>query len=381
MKKVLISMIAIVLVVCACCFVACNDEPIDNFPMERDMSVNLEREIGLYFFGDNVNDYVRYSKDLDEKYFDKDKDTMVYFHGWTTVATEVGEVYNFGLQTCDPLVKKGMDSVDYVTEFKKAGYNVCVMDYSQHSSNLFMLADYIWAGLKDEEHSVACMFAKEIADCFDGYGKQLRFFGHSYGAQSSLATAYLLYMMGENGLVDESCLPKRLTIADPYLGDFYLALNDGFLTKSIDNTGEKISGRTPTEIVAEKMEYLNGKGVTIDMYCAMPMAYDQYLDNDEVRRAICESKIKDNCVWTVLKGCQDEYGRVGDIHVIAESWMFESFFASIKMDGDNYMPTAALDTANMRTLIGREFESTYRGVNLDEEKIVEIITSSEGGEQ
>lgn len=365
-KAMSICFIVLLIVVVCGIFCACNDTP-DGF----DMSIDLDSDIGLYFFGDDANDYVRYSLDLDEKYFDNQKDTIVYFHGWTTVAIEEDEIYNFGLSTCDPLVKKGYEKEDYVKAFKRAGYNVCAMDYSKHSSNLIKLAEYIWIGL-DGEQSVALTFAKEIASFFKDYDKDIRFVGHSYGAQSSIATAYFLNKMNEAGLASDNCLPSRLTIADPYIGDITLIIDDTFLHSTMDYTNEAMNGRTPTEIVANAMEYLNINGVTMDMYCAMPGAYNQYLNNETERRALCQEKILSNCVWTVLKGCQDEYGQIGDIHVIAESWMFESFFTDVKMNGNEHMPTASLDTSLMRALVGKQFESTYRGVNLDEDVIVEV---------
>lgn len=356
----------IIIIAFICCLCACND---DVFPMERDMSVDLTSDIGLYFFGGDIDDYVRYSDDIAEEYFDREKPTMVYFHGWVTEEKQEGDIHT-GMRTCQAAITAGAPDLDYVALFKQQGYNVCTMDYCRYAGNLIKLAEYIWAGF-DGGHSIACRFAKEFAHCFDGYSQEVRFWGHSYGAQSSLATAYLLYKMQSCGLVSNDCLPKRISLADPYIGDMTLLFDDDILDMTIDNVGEKANGRTPTEIVADVMEYLNGKGVVIDAYCAMPMAYDQYFENQPQRRIAVMDKLHANSVWTVLEGCQQAFGTVGDIHVIAEDWMFHSYFADIKYADGEYYPTAALPTDEMAKLIGRAYKSSYVGFDVEQDVLIQ----------
>lgn len=369
MKKNAVICLIAMIVVCGALLCACDKTP--SCPMETDMSVDLTSDVGLYFFGDTYDDYVRYSHEMAGKYFDKTKPTMFYFHGWATQEKQEGEIYA-ALHTNGPASNAGARYIDYVEEFKQRGYNVCALDYCKYAMNLIKLADYIWASL-DGGHSVACRFAKEIADCFQDYDQELRFFGHSYGAHSSVATAYLLYKMRDCGIVDGDCLPKRITLADPYIGDFTLMVDDAFLSATIDNVNEPVGGRTQTQVFADAIEYLHGKGVVIDAYCAMPLAFDTYMTDDEEKHNELKAKLHRNGVWTVLEGCQEAFGTVGDIHVIAEDWMFHSYFAPVKTYGDGFMPTAALSNEEMAKLIGRTYKSTYVGFDVENDMLVETF--------
>lgn len=70
-----------------------------------------------------------------------------------------------------------------------------------------------------------------------------------------------------------------MTYADPYLGDLFTGgMFGGIKGDTIENVGESIGARSTTEVVADCMQYLSDKGVVIDVYCGMPMAYDQFLE-------------------------------------------------------------------------------------------------------
>ena len=96
MKKIVVSILLIsIIAICSLALVACNDEKENAHDQEEtietDLSVDLQSDVGLYFLDENAS-YVRYSKDLDSRYFDKNKPTIVYFHGWLPSGAGEGEI-------------------------------------------------------------------------------------------------------------------------------------------------------------------------------------------------------------------------------------------------------------------------------------------------
>ena len=360
MRKTVEGIFAVICIIAVCFALgACDKE--ESVKMESDLSVDTSSDIGLYFF-DNDGNHARYSEDITEEFFDEKKPTVAYFHGWIHTKPE----------NPDNVAGDG----EFVRKAKAQGYNVCSLNYTNHAQALQSLFNYIWMGYEDS-HSVACRFAREYAACFKDYTGDVTFISHSYGAHTSTATAYLLAKMAEQGIVPKTCLPKRMTYADPYFGDAILKYSGGGIKGDrIENLGEKINGRSCTEVVADAMQYLaDEKNVVIDVYCGMPMAYDQFLDDDKERKKACKDKLYDTGVWTILKGLQREYGKVGDIHNITLDWVFDSFFVPVKTEDGKYFPTASLDNEKTRALKGKLFESTLEGLDVENDTLVEIERS------
>ena len=358
------SCVLVLIMLLCCVLVACNDVPDDKgVRMERDLSVDTSSPIGLYFYASDGT-YQRYNENIGENYFDTNKPTVAFFHGWLPEASgfKDGEICH--------------NADEFAPKIIEAGYNFCALDYSKFAQSLPALFNYIWMGYEDS-HSVACRFAREYAACFKDYTGDVTFISHSYGAHTSTATAYLLAKMAEQGIVPKTCLPKRMTYADPYFGDAVLKYSGGGIKGDrIENLGEKINGRSCTEVVADAMQYLaDEKNVVIDVYCGMPMAYDQFLDDDKERKKACKDKLYDTGVWTILKGLQREYGKVGDIHIITLDWVFDSFFVPVKTEDGKYFPTASLDNEKTRALKGKLFESTLKGLDVENDVLVEVARS------
>ena len=354
------SCVLVLIMLLCCVLVACNDVPDDKgVRMERDLSVDTSSPIGLYFYASDGT-YQRYNENLGENYFDTNKPTVAFFHGWLPEASgfKDGEICH--------------NADEFAPKIIEAGYNFCALDYSKFAQSLPALFNYIWMGF-DDSHSVACRFAREFAACFKDYDKEIRFVSHSYGAHSSTATAYLLSKMVEQGIIGANCLPSRMTYADPYLGDLFTGgMFGGIKGDTIENVGESIGARSTTEVVADCMQYLSDKGVVIDVYCGMPMAYDQFLEKETERRDACKKKLYDSGAWTILKGLQKKYGTVGDIHMLTLEWTFDSFFADVKHSERQYFPTASLDNQKMLALKGKLFESTLEELNVNNDVLVEV---------
>lgn len=361
MRKTVVCIVALLCVMSLCfALCACNDkgdDKDDSVKMETDLSVDTSSDIGLYFFATDGS-HARYSQDISTDYFDPSKPTVAFFHGWMTETFDDGEICHNADSFAPQIIAKG--------------YNFCALDYSHHAQSLPTLFNYIWMGY-DDSHSVACRFAREYAACFKDYTGDITFISHSYGAHSSTATAYLLAKMAEQGIVGKNCLPKRMTYADPYLGDITMALLGGIKGEAIENLGEKINGRSSTEVIADAMQYLSDtENIVMDVYCGMPMAYDQFLEKEPERREACKKKLYDTGVWTILKGLQEKYGLMGDIHMQTLYWTFDSFFATVKCEDGKYFPTASLDNDKTRALKGKLFESTLEGLDVENDVLVEV---------
>lgn len=335
------------------------------------ISYDATTDFGLYWYGGATEeDYIRSSQNVSETYFDPNKPTVITFHGWN-YAGENKKDYAKLMLSPAATNKAHIPNVNIADKLREQGYNVGQFNWCKYASSLGDLFERIWIDF-NQEHSLAYLFACEYGVFFENYTKEISFIGHSYGAQAAIATAYLANVMVEKNIIKNSaCIPQRITLADPYIGDFAVQGNEKVKNAVIDYLDEEVNGRWPAQIFADKLEVLNKKGVVVDIYCGMPLAYDGFvLDNKELRAEVYK-QIKSNCVWTVLKGMNEAYGTLGDIHTLTYDWTLLSLFKVINKDGV-YFPTAGLDNDNMRKLVGLEYESLYKGINLERESLIQV---------
>lgn len=356
MKKIVALIVVIGMLVCfGFMLVACTQDDA-SVGMETDLTIDYDSDIGLYFYAQDGT-YKRYTSDLSNDYFDTSKPTVVFFHGWMTDNYAPDEI-------CD-------NAASFAPRIIEAGYNFCSMDYCHHAKDIFNLFPYIWSEF-DGSHSIACRFAREFAACFKDYNNDIRFLSHSYGAHSSVATAYLLSHMADEGIIGKNCLPSRMTFADPYLGDIISQIPNYQMPSTIENINEPIGDRGMVELFADCFEYLANEGIVLDVYAGMPFAYDQYLENEPERRAAVQKKMFDVSTWTILTGLQAGYGVVGDIHMITLDWVFDSYFVDVKCEEGVYYPTASLPNDIMITLKGKFYNSTLKVLNVEYDTLYEV---------
>jgi len=386
MKKFLAIILVLIL---AISFVACDDnEPQEEkevLDMETDLTVDYEGQIGLYFFGINVDDYKRSNEAKNDiNYFDPSKPTMLFFHGWKPGASPENEGLASDICLSSEVFEtaSGVTTRNTVQLFKDAGYNIGNMDWSNYAGDLFSMYGQIWASF-DGGHSIACMFAKEYLVFFKDYEQKVLFSAHSFGAHSSVATAYLLYKYKEFGMADDVALPTRLSIADPYIGDTTMAATDKAAFMTIDNAKEPINGRYPAVMFADALEYLNGYGTAIDIYGGMPFAYDAIFINGtrtygkdviaEMRAETLE-KLHKNATWNIMRGLQTKYGLVGtDVHVYTLEWMLLTFFNDVNVDPNgNEVPTMALSDEKIKSLYGHYYMEINDNFDIENVTIVEF---------
>ena len=66
---------------------------------------------------------------------------------------------------------------------------------------------------------------------------------------------------------------------------------------------------------------------------------------------------------------------MGKIHNITLDWVFDSFFVPVKTEDGKYFPTASLDNEKTRALKGKLFESTLKGLDVENDVLVEVARS------
>lgn len=344
---------------------------------QDDLTINFDTDYGLYFYGDDTNDLKRYNENFnDEKYFSKIKPTILFFHGWQPGIDKNMTDIKFDFVTSEEAVKNNIEYLDYAKALKEEGYNVGLMWWAKYSDNLTSLFGKVWSHFEKESESISYKFAMEYAYCFKDYTHKVHFIGHSFGAQTSIATDYLLYKMKDNGELSSNVqLPSRLTFADPYIGDLALAgeENKHFLEDKIYHIDEDINGRCAAELVADVAAYLNSKGLVIDSYNAVSMVYDAFSTKDKDKKKEIYDKLYENTCRTILEGMQNKYGDslLSGLHLLALDWVNLSLFHEVKNE-DKYFPTAKLNDEEMRKLIGKQFKTKFEGIDIAKETFEEV---------
>lgn len=326
------------------------------------MRYDPEQDYGLYWYGEDgeIADAVRMSDSISTAYFDPAKPTVLYFHGWKPEAANDKVTKLEDIRT--PAVRQDeIQAFDPVAYYKEAGYNVGAMAWYQGAASLEKLFGYIWTDLEwngaSQETSLAFAFASEIASVFgDSYEKPITFIGHSYGTQAAVATNYLLAKYVDKGLLSNpNLIAERMSLADPYIGDLAIPSKE-VLQQKIYGTQEKIDGRLSAELFADCLEYLNTEhGVTAELYCGMPLAYDQYASKDKALRQAISEKLKQNSAWFVMQALQDTYGSVGDIHNITRDYMLLSLQKQVYTQDGAPAPGLSTPTAQLRECVGKSF--------------------------
>lgn len=332
MKKRFLPLIIVILLLTAlsaAMFTACNDgeerTPV-NFTLDPD------RDYGLYWYDVNGGRMLS-QEDMPLSYYDPSKPTVIYSHGWK--ADLAPEELVTQQSTIDATEGLSGDR-DYAEELKKAGYNVGYFDWHLYAADLGSLQNEIWTvyeeGVSDApdddsnyEDAVAALdgksfageFAREVAVVMqDAKNDDLYFIGHSFGGQMVTAAAYTLSKMYDAGLdINPACVPKRISLADPYI-----PMVD--LSGRTDITGEKLECYLPS-FNADAFAYLRGKGAFIDMYGSM--VYKMYEVRPNGKKIT--SAIRANIAFVQLNGMNKDFP--DEQHVNARDYVLTNLVDSI----------------------------------------------------
>ena len=351
-------------------FTACDDG-------ERaiDLSLRADRDYGIYWY-DAEGETMLSREDMPEAFYDPEKPTVIYSHGWKSDLS--AEEFSTQQSTITATSWQS-GSVDYAAELKKAGYNVGFFDWHLYAKDLGSLQDEIWtvatsfdmtdtsnhalAFKKLNGRTFAGEFAREIAAVMkNAVNEELHFVGHSFGAQMVIAAAYTLAEMQAQGIISNpNCVPDRISLADPYLPPNALKGDMDIIGKALNTTTHGMD--------ADVLEYLKNKGAFIDIYGANVFIYELY--NLGGKEEAVKSKILANCAFVELSGMVTEY-KNKDSHVMARDYVLTNLVSAVG-DTEYSLPfTVATSAKDGIAYAGKLFRQEGGGFDAEEVRYVEI---------
>lgn len=338
------------------------------------MSYDTSTKYGIYWFGDDNYDYIRSGENMDIKYFDPDKPTFVFAHGWEPdKKNSTDGLFEDFVTHKETVSKTGTSDVrDYAKILKEQGYNVACLSWFSYANNLKNLFNYIWVTF-DGGYALSVRFAMELALVLgESYDGDVRIVGHSYGSQLALATTYQLVKLQEkNAFANDNIIPTRMTLADPYFGATFLINDWASISKSnISLTDEPLDARQPSALFADIMDYVVGKkDIAVDMYFGMSVAssaYYKYDGSDPYFEKLSKitSVVKSN-------GLKNKYGDTS-IHNVVRDWTLLSIVDKVLMydQNDNLAPSGGATDEQIKAMRGNCYYQVYQGFDLSKDNML-----------
>ena len=379
MKKSVLVLIVIALIGCIGIAVVACDNPV-ALPKVV-MGYAQDTKYGIYWFGDDNYDYVRSSKNMDVKYFDPNKPTFVFAHGWEPEKNNSTDgLFEDFVTHKETIANTGTQDVrDYALLLKEQGYNVACLSWFSYASSLANLFKYIWLEF-DGGDALSVRMAMELAIILgESYSKDVKIVGHSYGSQLALATTYQLVKLQESKAFNNNhIIPTRMTLADPYFGATLLINGwNNIKNNNISFSDEPLNGREPTALFADVMDYVVAKkDIAVDMYFGMSVASTAYYKYDG-SDASFEKLVKNS---TVVKsvGLKNKYGDT-NIHNIVRDWTLLSIVDGVTLydqDG-NVAPSGSASDDQIKSMRGKCYNQVYKGFDLSKDSMLLVDRSKE----
>jgi len=371
MKKLLLSFALLTVFIAAFAFSACS-----GFDVR--IGYDPSTDYGVYWYADG--EYVRSSQNMSSEAFDAQKPTFVFAHGWEPDKENSSNGLVEDLVTHKDTRDKTSTSMrNYAKELKEQGYNVALLGWFSYAKNLGDLFRAIWVDF-DKGPALSVRFAQELSAVLgESYDKDVKMVGHSYGSQLAVATVYQLVNFKNNGLIsNEHIIPTRVTLADPYIGSTSLIKDWDKLEKAkISYTGEKINGRLPKQLFADKVDdIVSASDIAVDIYCGMSIASTSYYDYDGSDESF--EKLSKNCAFVKSEGLKKGYGDF-NIHNIVRDWVLISIVDEIVMSdqNDDVAPSGAASDEEIKSMRGKCYYQESRRLNVDSDYMTLIDRNAE----
>ena len=346
-----------------------------------EMSYDNSTKYGIYWFGDDNYDYIRSGEDMDKKYFDPDKPTFLFAHGWEPDRKNStdGLVEDFVTHK-ETVSKIGTSDIrDYAKILKEQGYNVACLSWFSYANSLSNLFNYIWLSF-DGGYALSVRFAMELALVLgENYDGDVKMVGHSYGSQLALATTYQLVKLQERkAFKNDHIIPTRMTLADPYFGATFLINGwDNIKNNKISLTNEPLKEREPSALFADITDYVVGKkDIAVDMYFGMSLAsaaYYKYDGSDPYFEKLSQKS-------TVVKseGLKIKYGDTS-IHNVVRDWTLLTVVDKVLMYDQygNLAPSGGASNEQIKAMRGKCYNQVYQGFNLSKDSMALVDRSAE----
>lgn len=221
----------------------------DDIYIPEDMDLN---NLGLFWLDETGK---RYRYDSGEVPYDPSKPIVLYIHGWG-----------------------GGGSIANPEDWIREGYNVGIMRWGELSTiSPFDAQSKLWGihedmfwwerknGKREFEDVPSHCVTEILVACYNDffkeygfYGKEIRFMGHSLGAQATLAISNHMLTSLEKGVFCADYLPDRITMQDPYLSDMPDPTTVSWLE------GEDLSEGGSSRLAYLTAKALHEKGVAIE---------------------------------------------------------------------------------------------------------------------
>lgn len=372
MKKGILLFTVVSLLLCSVMAAACN---------KVEMSYDNSTKYGIYWFGDDNYDYVRSGEDMDKKYFDPDKPTFLFAHGWEPDRKNSTDgLFEDFVTHKETVSKTGTSDIrDYAKILKAQGYNVACLSWFSYANSLSNLFNYIWLSF-DGGYALSVRFAMELALVLgENYDGDVKMVGHSYGSQLALATTYQLVKLQERkAFKNDHIIPTRMTLADPYFGATFLINGwDNIKNNKISLTNEPLKEREPSALFADITDYVVGKkDIAVDMYFGMSLAsaaYYKYDGSDPYFEKLSQKS-------TVVKseGLKIKYGDTS-IHNVVRDWTLLTVVDKVLMYDQygNLAPSGGASNEQIKAMRGKCYNQVYQGFNLSKDSMALVDRSAE----
>lgn len=312
-------------------------------------SVYTDLDYGLYWF--DYSDAEKAEPGQLNPYYDPNKNTILYIHGWQTGSTS--ETYR---ETLNRSSNGGPDE-DLSQYWLDRGWNVGILYWNQFADESEVKdaeakiyatdgpQDMRWMSLSGSYQSgpsqnVTELLLDSIVDNMSDFsGAEFRLTGHSLGNQLALTISYELMLANQAGEVDEDLVPDRIALLDP----FYSL-----------NGKDYLDGQWVGEVARDYAGELISEGVAIEAYRSSAVTSTIFVGD-------ANTELMDQVAFSELKPWYFSFWQVAEKHQAAVTWYFWSVdFDTLNTKRDSTdAPSAASSNSQISTLMNKSW-SVYQ---------------------
>lgn len=313
-----------------------------------DVFSNLD--YGLYWFG--YVDAQKAEPGQLNKYYDKNKKTVIYIHGWQN-----NSVTRASRETLDRRASGG-PAEDLSQYWLDRGWNVGILYWNQFAdesevkdaeAKIYTSSGpraMRWKRLDGSYQtgpnaSVAQLFFEAIRDNMRDFNHtQFRLAGHSLGNQVALEVGKKLDDAVSAGQLNANLRPDRIALLDPYYSN---------------GAKSYLNNQWPGEIARDNADALIAKGVAIEAYRSSPVASTLFVGD-------ANSALMRKTAFSELKPWNFNFWQLAEKHLAAVTWYFWSvdFPAPDVRYSSLDAPSASSSDNGIRTLMSQSWGVNQR---------------------
>ena len=272
---------------------------------------------GLVFFGKD-NRYQTYVPGQANQYFDSNKKTLIYIHGWQNGATEDKKRPLFDSDT----MRGAPGGLDYAAGWIDRGYNVAIFYWNQFADEgeVKDAEAKIWTKWGDKRMrwrnsrgdyssytgdagNVTGILTRQYISLFANHrGGSVRIAGHSLGGQMALVAAIQIRGAWYRGEIPGVAVPSRIALLDA-----------AFLQGGRDFLGGDWTG----ERARRYADMLKSDGVLIESYRSSGATSNGLIGDSN-------DKLNDKTAFTELKPWYFNWFQLREKHDMAKWWYLDS---------------------------------------------------------